>query len=392
MLLGVLLGFFWPASGGYLNFLSQAFIRLLRMITGPIVFCTIVLGIAQHHDLKKAGRIALKAFVYFEVVTTIALSFAMLMTHWMKPGAGLPAGVKASFNTLNTVHGALAHPPSDFYHTVLEMIPDSLFKPFVDGYLLHLVFIGILVGVVLVLMRQKGRSIVNGLSAFSELLFGILHVVMILAPLAVLGSMAYTVSQFGLEMLIHLGFLVLLVFGVSIIFVVGVLGSICFLVGLNLKNILYSVREEIILTFGTSSSEVALPRLLEKLTKLGCDKEIVALVLPTGYSFNLDGMSIYLGVAVLFIMQAYGIDLSWSDWLSLIGLMLLISKGSAGVTGAGFITLTAMVSSTHLLPMEGLALLMPVDRFMSTLRSLVNVMGNVVATCVVDRWERRPLP
>ncbi len=236
-------------------------------------------------------------------------------------------------------------------------------------------------------MKSSGKPILNGIQLFYHLLFKLLHLVILLAPLAVFGSMAYTVSKFGLATLISLGEVILLVFCTCIFFVAIILGLICRSLGLRITKILYYIREEIMLTLGTSTSEIVLPSLIEKLIKKGCDKEIVALVLPAGYSFNLDGMSIYLGIGVVFLAQAYGVDLSFSKELILLGFMLLISKGSAGVTGAGFITFTAIVTTTNILPVEGLPLLLSIDRFMSIARSFTNMVGNVVATVVIDRLE-----
>lgn len=356
------------------------------MLIGPIVFCTIINGIGQHKDLKKAGKISLKAIIYFEIITTFALVFAMLLAHFFEPGKGLVIANSSAESTILPLQ-VLANKTTTVYQDLLNMIPESLVGSFVDGNLLHILFIAVLLGIALVLMREKGRPILDGVVLFNELLFKLMHVVIKLAPIAVFGSMAFTVSKFGVATLVNLGEVILLVFASCIFFIVFILGLICRLSGLRLLNVLSYIKEEIVLILGTSSSEIALPQLMEKLVKKGCDKEIVALVLPMGYSFNLDGMSIYLGIAVIFIAQVYGIDLSLAQELYIIGFMLLISKGSAGVTGAGFITLTAIITTINVLPVEGLGLLLSIDRFMTIARSSTNMIGNVIATVVIDGWE-----
>ncbi len=397
LLLGVGCGLFFPSTGEYLNFFSEAFVNLLRLLIGPIVFCSVVIGIGQHKDLKKASRIGLKAIIYFEVITTIALIVAMLIAHVVKPGEGLDLQANI-YDNVSTDTAQVTNQDSNktvvskapkVYQELLDMIPNSLFKPFVEGNLLHILFIAVLFGVALALMKESNTAILKSVETFNQLLFKILHLIIYMAPIAVFGAMSYTVGKFGLHTLINLGELVLLVFCSCFCFIFIFLSLVCRLMGLRLSKILYYIKEEIILTLGTSSSEVVLPQLMEKLVKKGCDKETVALVLPTGYSFNLDGMSIYLGIVIIFLAQAYGVDLSFKQELMIIGFTLLISKGSAAVTGAGFITLTAVITATKILPIEGLALLLSVDRFMSMARSMTNMIGNVVATVIIDSWEHK---
>ncbi len=399
ILLGVGCGLFFPSTGDYLNFFSEAFVNLLRLLISPIVFCSVIIGIGQHKDLKKASRIGLKAIIYFEVITTIALIVAMLIAHVAKPGVGLDLQAnisniygKVSTDTAQVTNQDFKKPVSNapkVYQELLDMIPNSLLKPFVDGNLLHILFIAVLFGIALALMKESNTAILKSVEIFNQLLFKILHLIIYMAPIAVFGAMSYTVGKFGLHTLINLGELVLLVFCSCFCFIFIFLSLVCRFMGLRLSKILFYIKEEIILTLGTSSSEVVLPQLMEKLVKKGCDKETVALVLPTGYSFNLDGMSIYLGIVIIFLAQAYGIDLSFKQELMIIGFTLLISKGSAAVTGAGFITLTAVITTTKILPIEGLALLLSVDRFMSMARSMTNMIGNVVATVIIDSWEHK---
>ncbi len=386
LFLGILCGIALPESGYYLNFFSDVFIRFLRMLIGPIIFCSIVIGIGQHHDLKKVGRIGLKALIYFEIITTFALIMAMVVANVVKPGEGL---AKVVVSTVSNTTVAYTHHYNSVYQELLAMLPQSLLGPFVDGNLLHIVIISVLMGIAISLNGSKTRPVLQAITIFNQLLFKLLHIIILMAPIAVFGSMAYTVSKFGINTLISLAELILLVFASCFVFIFIVLSLVCRMVGLRLWEILYYIREEIFLTLGTSSSEIVLPQLMEKLVKKGCDKEIVALVLPTGYSFNLDGMSIYLGIAVVFLAQVYHIDLSLSQQAILMGFILLVSKGSAGVTGAGFITLTAIITSTNMLPVEGLGLLLTIDRFMSIARSLTNMIGNTIATFVIDRWESR---
>lgn len=382
---GILLGLIIsPELGYYLNFFSDLFIRLLSMLIGPIVFCTIVIGIGQHQNLKQAGRIGIKSIIYFECVTTVALIMAMLMAHFFKPGMDL--NIALDHSNITPVP-QIAH--MSLYQELLDLIPDSLLSPFVEGNILHILVIAIMIGIALVLMKDKNKEIIQSIVIFNELLFSLLNIVISLAPIAVFGSITYTISKFGLQTLINLGEVILLVFVSCLLFIIVVLGIICRLFGLKLTKILYFIREEILLTFATSSSEIVLPQLMKKLTASGCDNETVALVLPTGYSFNMDGMSIYLGIAVIFMAQVAGINLTWSDELFLIGYMLLISKGAAGVTGSGFITLAAIITTTNILPSESLVLLLSIDRFMSIARSVTNMIGNVVATVIINTIENK---
>jgi aerobic C4-dicarboxylate transport protein len=351
------------------------------MLIGPIVFCTIVLGVGQHKNLKHAGSIGIKSIIYFEAVTTFALIIGMLLAYWFEPGVGLTTASNVTLPTAAT----LPLKTTTIYQDLLNIAPESLLAPFVEGDLLHIVIIAIMIGASLVLMRDQGKQIYNSIAIFNKLLFKLLHIVILMAPLAVFGSMAFMVSKFGLHTLINLGELIMLVFASCILFIVVILGLICRMVGVKIFEVLSLIKEEIFLTLGTSSSEIVLPQLMEKLTKKGCDPETVALVLPTGYSFNMDGVSIYLGIVVVFIAQAYGINLSFYDALFLLGYMLFISKGAAGVTGSGFIILAAVVTATKILPVESLPLLLSIDRLMSVARSLTNMIGNVVATVVIDK-------
>jgi aerobic C4-dicarboxylate transport protein len=381
---GVALGLAAPDTAKAMKPLGDTFVNLVKMVVGPIVFLTIVLGIANMSDLKKVGRVGGKAFLYFEVVTTFALAIGLIVVNVTKPGAGLdvsrmPQGdvsrYTASGQQMNWV---------DF---LTHVVPSSVVDAFAKGDVLQIVFFAVLFGVALAAMGARGRPLVEVLERVAEVFFKIVGMVMVVAPIGAFGAMAYTIGNFGLRTLLPLGRLMLDVYLTMAIFVFVVLGTIARLSGFRLLPFLSFIREEILLVLGTSSSEAALPRMLEKLERFGCSRSVVGLVVPAGYSFNLDGTSIYLSMAVVFLAQAFRVDLSIGQQLTILGILMITSKGAAGVTGSGFIVLASTLSALQVVPVEGLALLLGVDRFMSEARAIVNLIGNGVATVVVARSE-----
>jgi aerobic C4-dicarboxylate transport protein len=384
--IGILLGALAPGLGTQLKPLGDGFIRLIKMVIAPIVFTTVVAGIAGMGDLRRVGRVGLKAIVYFEVVTTLALGLGLLVAWLLQPGAGIRVDV-ATLDTkgLETyMTGAKHLGVVDF---LLGIVPDSLVGAFAQGEILQVLVISVLTGLALAHLGERGAPILSMIEQLGTLLFGIVALIMRLAPVGAFGAMAFTVGKYGVASLTSLGLLLIGVYATCLLFVFGVLGAIAALQGVSIWRLLVYLREELLIVLGTSSSEPALPRLMAKLEALGCGKPIVGLVVPTGYSFNLDGTSIYLTMAVMFLAQATRTPLSPWQQAELLGVLLLTSKGAATVTGGGFITLAATLSAMHTLPVESLALLFGVDRFMSEARALTNMMGNAVATIVVSNWE-----
>jgi aerobic C4-dicarboxylate transport protein len=382
--LGALLGAAVPAAGTALKPLADTFVNLVKLVVGPVVFCTIVLGIAGMRDLRAAGRVGLKALVYFEVVTTAALALGLLVANVTRPGAGLdPSRLPRPDVSRYTgaaqeggVAGILAH-----------VVPASAVDAFARGDVLQIVFVSILFGVGLAAMGERGDGLARGLGRVQELVFRVVAIVMAFAPVGAFAAMAYTVGTFGVRALVPLARLMLDVYGAMLAFVFGVLGLVAWRWRFSLFALLRHIRGELLLVLGTSSSEAALPRLVERMEAFGCRREVVGLVVPAGYSFNLDGTSLYLSMAVLFIAQAFRVELSLGQQLGVLGLLMLTSKGAAGVTGSGFVVLASTLAATRVVPVEGLALVLGVDRFMSEARAIVNLIGNAVAAVVVAKSE-----
>ena len=354
------------------------------MVITPIIFLTIVHGIASMADLRKLGRVGGKALLYFEVVSTLALAIGLVIVNVTKPGAGLDISMLAAGDVSKY---ATAGKEQGMLEFLLHIVPSNVVAAFAGGELLPVVFFSVLFGVALTAVGDAGRDLIDLLVRLQAVFFRIVHIVMKVAPLGALGAMAYTVGAFGLKTLLPLGRLMLDVYATMAVFVFVVLALICRTFGFRIWTFLRYIREEILLVLGTSSSEAALPGMLEKLERYGCAKSVVGLVIPTGYSFNLDGTSIYLSMATIFIAQVYGIDLSIGQQLTLLGILMLTSKGAAGVTGSGFIVLASTLAATRTVPVEGVALLLGVDRFMSEARAITNLIGNGVATLVVARSE-----
>ena len=382
--LGVLLGVLAPDTARAMRPLGDTFIALVRMVIGPIIFLTITLGIANMNDLKKVGTVGLKAFVYFEVVTTFALAIGLIVVNTTKPGAGLDVAAMAKGDISRYAAEGKALGFTDF---LTHIVPTSVADAFAKGDILQIVFFSILFGIALASLGQSGKPLIEFFDKVLHVFFKITAMIMVVAPIGAFGAMAYTVGNFGIRTLIPLGRLMLDVYTTMFLFVFVVLNIVCRIYGFSLWKFLRYIKDEILLVLGTSSSEVALPRMLVKMEAYGCPKEIVGLVIPAGYSFNLDGTSIYLSMATIFIAQAFGVDLSIGQQLSLLAILMVTSKGAAGVTGSGFIVLASTLTATRAVPVEGLAIVLGVDRFMSEARAIVNVIGNGVATLVVSRME-----
>jgi len=386
MLLGVILGICQPELASKMKPLGDAFINLIKMLIGPIIFCTVVHGIASMGDLKRLGRVGGKTLLYFEVVSTLALVIGLVVVNILKPGAGFnfnPAAVDA--NTVKT-YATNAHALSavDF---LLNLIPKTFFSAFVSGDLLQVLVVSALVAFAIQAMGERGKPVLQIVDAGSQVFFGIMQIIVKLAPIGVFGAMAYTVGSNGVR---SLGYLLELIAGfylTAVIFVVVVLGSIARFSGFSIFRFIAFIREELILVLGTSSSETALPGIIQKLKRLGCAESTVGLVIPTGYSFNLDGTNIYMSMAAIFLAQATNTHLDLPHQLQLLLVAMITSKGASGVTGAGFVTLAATLATVPSIPIASLALLVGIDRFMSECRALTNLVGNGVATVVISRWE-----
>lgn len=382
--IGALLGFLAPDVGRRMKPIGDTFVNLVKMVIAPVVFLTIVLGIANMHDLKKVGRVGGKALLYFEIVTTFALVIGLIVVNFVKPGAGLATAALARPDVSSFVTQGKAMTFVDF---VTHIVPSSIVDAFAKGEMLQVVFVAVMFGAALAMLGETGRPLVAVLDTLSKVFFKIVGIVMVVAPIGAFGAMAYTIGAFGVNALLPLGRLMLSVYLTMAVFIFVVLNVILRLYGFNLWEYLKFIREEILIVLGTSSSEAALPRMLAKMERYGCAKPVVGLVIPAGYSFNLDGTSIYLSMAAIFIAQAFDVHLSTLQQVELLGVLMITSKGAAGVTGSGFIVLASTLSALRVVPVEGIALVLGVDRFMSEARAITNLIGNGVATLVVARSE-----
>lgn len=385
ILLGISVGFVFPEIGSQLKFIADIFIKLVKMVIAPIIFLTIVIGIAGMGDLKKVGKIGGKALLYFEIVSTIALAIGIIVANIIKAGKGIDA--EAGKGDISQYTEKAAETSHGFMDFLLSIIPDSFIGAFANGELLPVLLLAILFGASLAHLGKKGKPVIEFFEKIAEVFFGIVNIIMKVSPFAAFGAMAYTIGEFGVESLFYLGKLMGSVYITMALFIVLVLGGIAKLYGFSIFKFIAFIKDEILLVVGTSSSEAALPKMMEKLEKYGCSKPVVGLVLPTGYSFNLDGTSIYLSMAALFIAQAYGVDLSIWQQITLLAILMLTSKGAAGVTGSGFVTLAATLAVFPSIPVEGMALILGVDRFMSEARAITNLIGNGVATVVISKTE-----
>ena len=386
IVMGALLGHFYPETGADMKPLGDGFIKLIKMIIAPIIFCTVVTGIAGMEDMKKVGRVGVKALLYFEIVSTLALAIGLVVVSVIRPGAGMNADVsKLDTRALETFTAkAQSHGTVDF---LMNIIPNTVVDAFAKGDILQVLFFSILFGFALSMLGQRGKMAFNVIDEVAHVLFGVVGVIMKVAPIGAFGAMAFTIGKFGLGSLSKLGMLMASFYLTCLLFIFIVLGTIAKLCGFSILKFIKYIKEELLIVLGTSSSESVLPRMMAKLENLGCSKSVVGLVIPTGYSFNLDGTSIYLTMAAVFVAQATNTRLTLIQTLTILGVLLLSSKGAAGVTGSGFITLAATFAAVPTIPVAGLALILGVDRFMSEARALTNLVGNGVATMVVSRWE-----
>ncbi|HKO07051.1 MAG TPA: dicarboxylate/amino acid:cation symporter [Alphaproteobacteria bacterium] len=385
ILLGALMGWLYPAlaTNDWVKALGDGFIKLIRMVIPPIIFCTVVSGIAHIQDAKKVGRVGIKALVYFEIVSTFALIIGLVVANVVRPGAGF--GGKASAEAVAGFAKQASEAKSvDF---VLNIIPDSVVGALARGDILQTLLFAILFGFALMALGERGKPVRTLVDQVAHVIFGIIAIVMKVAPIGAFGAMAYTIGKFGTGAIVNLLGLVATFYLTAILFVVGVLGTIAWFVGFNIFKYIAYIREELLVVLGTSSSESALPQLMEKLERLGCSKPVVGLVVPTGYSFNLDGTNIYMTLATLFISQALGVELTLEQQFTILVVAMLTSKGASGVTGAGFITLAATLAVVNPALVPGMAIVLGIDKFMSECRALTNITGNGVAAIVVSWWE-----
>jgi aerobic C4-dicarboxylate transport protein len=386
ILLGVLLGVVAPSTAAKMEPLGLGFIKLIRMMIGPIIFFTVVVGIASIGDMRKLGRVGVKALLYFEVVTSIALLIGLTVVNIIQPGAGM--NVDASKLDARAIQSYAAQGHSlDTVTFIQNIIPTTFVGAFAGGDILQVLLLAILVGLAMAALGQ-GKTLVAGCDKVAHLMFGVIGLIMQAAPLGAFGAMAYTVGHYGLRTLVPLAKLMACVYITSIAFVFIVLGAIAYFHGFSVWKFIKYIKEELLIVLGTSSSESVLPRIMVKMEALGCAKSVVGLVIPSGYSFNLDGTSIYLTIAAIFVAQATNTHLTMGQEAFLLLILMLSSKGAAAVTGGGFITLAATLEAVPSVPLAGLTLLLGVDRFMSEMRALTNLVGNGVATIVVAKWER----
>jgi len=386
ILIGVVLGHFYPQTGAEMKPLGDAFIKLIKMLIAPIIFCTVVVGIAGMEDMKKVGKTGGLALLYFEVVSTVALIIGLIIVNLVQPGAGM----NIDPSTLDTKSIAAYTAPHALGTTVdflMAIIPNTLVDAFAKGEMLQVLLIAMLFGFALHRFGGRGTLVFDVIEKTSHVLFSIVGMIMKLAPIGAFGAMAFTIGKYGVGSLVQLGQLMLCFYATCLLFIFLVLGAIARFHGFSIWKFVKYIREELLIVLGTSSSESVLPRMMAKLENLGAKKSTVGLVIPTGYSFNLDGTSIYLTMAAIFIAQATNTPLTLLQELTLLGVLLLTSKGASGVTGSGFIVLAASLNAVGHVPVEGLALILGIDRFMSEARALTNLVGNGVATVVVDRLK-----
>lgn len=386
IVVGILLGHFFPNTGEAMKPLGDAFIKIVKMIIAPVIFLTVVTGIAGMSDMKKVGRVAGKAFIYFITFSTLALIVGMIVANVVQPGAGMNID-PATLNSEKVSDYVIKAKESSVVGFLMNIIPETVISPLNNGNILQVLFVSILFGISLAMVGEKARTITDFLQDLSAPVFKMVSILMNLAPIGAFGAMSFTIGKYGIQSVSKLFLLVGTFYLTSVLFVLIVLGAVARYNGFSIIKLVKYIKDELWLVLGTSSSEAALPTLMQKMERAGCEKSVVGLVIPTGYSFNLDGTNIYMTMAALFIAQAVGIQLELHQQISLLLVAMLSSKGAAGVTGAGFITLAATLSVVPSVPVEGMALILGVDRFMSECRALTNLVGNACATVVVARWE-----
>jgi aerobic C4-dicarboxylate transport protein len=386
VVIGILVGMAFPETGTALKPLGDGFIKLIKMIIAPVIFCTVAIGIAHMSDLKKFGRVGLKTLVYFEVVSTFALIIGLIVGNVVRPGAGFNIDVATLDPSIAAQYTKGAESVS-FIDEVLRIIPDTFLGAFTSGNLLQVLFLAILTGFACARMGPFGAQVAHWLEQAVQVFFSLISIIVKAAPIGAFGAMAFTIGRYGAESLVQLGTLILTFYITALLFVLVVLGLVARAAGFSILKFINYIKEELFIVLGTSSSEPVLPQLMLKLQTLGASRSVVGLVIPSGYSFNLDGTNIYMTLAMLFLAQATNIDLSLGQQLTILGVAMLTSKGASGVTGAGFITLAATLTIIPDIPIVALAVLVGIDRFMSECRALTNAIGNGVAALVVARWE-----
>ncbi|MFJ4455663.1 dicarboxylate/amino acid:cation symporter [Pseudomonas sp. NPDC089392] len=385
--IGILLGHYYPETGVALKPLGDGFVKLIKMVIAPIIFCTVVSGIAGMQSMKSVGKTGGYALLYFEVVSTIALIIGLVVVNVVKPGAGMHIDV-TTLNASSVAAYAAAGAQQTTVGFLLNVIPNTVVGAFANGDILQVLMFSVLFGFALHRLGSYGKPVLDMIDRFAHVMFNIINMIMKLAPLGAFGAMAFTIGQYGVGSLVQLGYLMACFYVTCLLFVLVVLGGICRAHGFSVLKLIRYIREELLIVLGTSSSESALPRMLAKMERLGAKKSVVGLVIPTGYSFNLDGTSIYLTMAAVFIAQATDTTMDITHQITLLLVLLVASKGAAGVTGSGFIVLAATLSAVGHLPVAGLALILGIDRFMSEARALTNLVGNAVATVVVAKWVK----
>ncbi|MCT6870494.1 MAG: dicarboxylate/amino acid:cation symporter [Bartonella sp.] len=383
---GVLLGYFYPNIGESLKPLGDGFIKLVKMIIAPVIFLTIVSGIAGMSDLKKVGRVAGKAMLYFITFSTLALCIGLIIGNVLQPGSGMHIDPATLDTDAVKVYAEKAHDAS-IVKFLMNIIPSTVVSAFAEGDILQVLFFSILFGIALGSVGERGKPVLDFIHALSAPIFKLVAILMKVAPVGAFGAMAFTIGKYGIGSVVNLFFLIATFYITSALFVVIVLGAVCRYNGISIFSLVRYIKDELLLVLGTSSSEAALPTLMEKMEKAGAKKSVVGLVIPTGYSFNLDGTNIYMTLATLFIAQALDINLTLEHQLLILVVAMISSKGAAGVTGAGFITLAATLGAVPAIPVAGMAIILGIDRFMSECRALTNLIGNAVACVVVARWE-----
>jgi aerobic C4-dicarboxylate transport protein len=387
IVLGILVGINFPGFAPTAKLISQTFINMISMLIAPIIFFTIVLGIAQMGDLKKVGRVGGKALLYFEIITTIAIVIGLLVANIFKPGNGVVvSAINADSSKVQTYQDSASG--MNWLEFFAHIVPKNIFESFAKGDILQILFFAVLFGFALSRMGSAGTSLIGTFEKLSKVIFNIMKMIMVLAPFGAFGGMAFTIGTYGLETLYPLGKLMIAVYMTMILFIFGVLNAVCYLYKISLWQLLKYIRQEIVIVVGTSSSESVLPSMILKMEKFGCSKSVVGLVIPTGYSFNLDGTSIYLSMAVIFLSQVFNVNLSLGQQLTIIGVLMITSKGAAGVTGSGFIVLASTLTALKVVPIESIAILLGVDRFMSEARAITNLIGNAVASVVIAKSEK----
>lgn len=386
ILLGIALGHFYPDIGTSLKPLGDAFIKIVKMIIAPVIFLTVVTGIAGMNNIKKVGNVAAKSMLYFLTFSTLALVIGLIIANIVRPGDGLNISPDSLDSSRVIGYVEKAH-ESSIVGFLMNIIPDTVVSPLVNGNILQVLFISVIFGIALAATGKKGEPVLEFFQHLSEPIFKMVGILMKLAPIGAFGAMAFTIGKYGISSIGNLMMLIVTFYITSLLFVLIILGAVAKYNGFSIIQLIKYIKDELLLVLGTSSSEAALPGLMKKMENLGCEKSVVGLVIPTGYSFNLDGTNIYMTMAALFIAQATNIELSLYEQISLLFVAMISSKGAAGVTGAGFITLAATLSVVPSVPVAGMALILGIDRFMSECRALTNIVGNACASIVIARWE-----